>query len=380
MSQNPLYIPEDDYPYPEKPKEPRPRVPAFRAGWGCITLIFLLVVVLVGAFAYLWVQNTWLGETVMSLRTQVALVEGAAYNANSTAESLRLTEIALDNNIALLDQTATQSSVQINATLTANSALAVRNATQVALDYAATQAALQQRATQVELNFQQTRSALNSNTNPNNSNNVVATAPPPNPAQSQAQPQVNTPVPSTASGQANVGIADEFSGQSIRNIWRYQPSAWAIDNSTLLALDTVSQLLSQSQTFNDGTIRVRFAGSRLDADHYIVLNYAVANSRSYALGLISRDGQVEEVSLYAFNQSSWIVGLNPEQMAAIESSTIRVPTDVLDVVIEVANDEITVTVNQTPIFTASVSGGISAGAVGVQFPAGASLDSFVVES
>lgn len=67
---------------------------------------------------------------------------------------------ALNNEGALLAQTATQSARFALATRTADALNSAQQMTQVALDYAATQARLMQNATQVEIDFRATRAAL----------------------------------------------------------------------------------------------------------------------------------------------------------------------------------------------------------------------------
>ena len=76
---------------------------------------------------------------------------------------MNMTQAYLQNELVLLESTATQSAANVRATRTADAVANSQQMTQIALDYAATQVQLQQNATQVELDFRATQASINQN-------------------------------------------------------------------------------------------------------------------------------------------------------------------------------------------------------------------------
>ncbi|GAB4435484.1 MAG: hypothetical protein Kow0031_17240 [Anaerolineae bacterium] len=92
--------------------------------------------------------------------TQDAAARDIALRGTEYALAAQFTQAALNNNAALLEQTATQSARYVIATQTVQAANSARQMTQVALDYESTQVAFQENATQIAIDFQQTQAAL----------------------------------------------------------------------------------------------------------------------------------------------------------------------------------------------------------------------------
>ena len=132
---------------------------------GCVlgvAVTFLLAVI--GFAAVILVVPGWLPDYAS---TQTALDLTAQYNRLQGRQNLQRaldldgTQAGLEQFDALLQQTGTQSAVNLFATRTAQAFSNARQGTQAALDYASTQAALDQQATRVRMDFEATQAALN---------------------------------------------------------------------------------------------------------------------------------------------------------------------------------------------------------------------------
>ena len=140
----------------------RSRLPGF--GIGCVlgvAVTFLLAVI--GFAAVIVVVPGWLPDYA---GTQTALDLTAQFNRlqarqnQQRALNLDGTQAGLNQMNALLQQTGTQSAVNLLATGTAQAFSNAQQGTRAAADYAATQAALDQQATRVRMDFMATRAAL----------------------------------------------------------------------------------------------------------------------------------------------------------------------------------------------------------------------------
>lgn len=168
---------------------------------------------------------------------------------------------ALNNESALLAQTATQSARFGLATRTADALNSAQQMTQVALDYAATQARLMQNATQVEIDFRATRAALDraatAVNQPQGSSNLRGDAsaalltaptttptltasptltPPPMPTTSPSPTSTLPPAPSnTPTAQPSPEPRMLFDQGAPIATWDYRPSDWTEDADGLRA-------------------------------------------------------------------------------------------------------------------------------------------------
>ncbi|MGB1286835.1 MAG: hypothetical protein ACPG7F_09905 [Aggregatilineales bacterium] len=98
--------------------------------------------------------------TADALRSQA---QGNDTRATEIVLMMNQTQAALNNELNLLENTATQSSANVIATRTADAVNNARQMTAIALDQNATQARLQQNATQVELDFRETQASIDQN-------------------------------------------------------------------------------------------------------------------------------------------------------------------------------------------------------------------------
>lgn len=142
--------------------------------WGCLLAFVMLGLGSVfGLLAAIFIGPQILGfdvtatalmEREIILAATAADLDSRAQDANAQATVRALdalaTQAILNNDIDLLNQTATQSQQNIVATTTASAAQSAQRQTQVANDFTSTQAALNANATQVELDFRNTQAAL----------------------------------------------------------------------------------------------------------------------------------------------------------------------------------------------------------------------------
>lgn len=211
-------------PIPKRKTHPVQR--ALINGWGCLLGAIMLslglalgvassLIIAPELFAFdatetaLEIREAHLAATTIGLEQQnLALVQ----QSTDVAFFLAATRIALGNERALLDQTATQSVRQIEATNSAESASQNQQRTQIVLDATATQAALQQNATAIDLDFRNTQAAFDSAAAQSLTVTevprpiVTATQVPPTPTEPILLPPSDTPAALTTSA----GFSDNF--------------------------------------------------------------------------------------------------------------------------------------------------------------------------
>jgi hypothetical protein len=308
-------------------------------------------------------------EASIAQATQLAVA--AANTQQAQANAAQSTQIALDNASVLLNQTATQSSQNIVATLTANAVLNAEQMTQIALNYAATQAQLQQNATEVELNFQATRAALN---NPNNA--AAQNLPTSIPTATSTPLLPRTPVATPTFSTARVLIDADFSSGLDTQIWRFSDT-WRVVEDGIEATGA---------NFDDAPNNTLYSNQIIRGNYQIQVTFvpSLASTAGYRFGFENQFEYTEEVRILTEALKITRVHVQPFSPAPnIEPYIVWSPnltlTSETTLVIDVNGRSVTVSINEQIIGTTELPYiSREGGEVGVYFPQGAILKQFTV--
>jgi hypothetical protein len=269
------------------------------------------------------------------------------------------TRAALINQAAVLEQNATQAALDIAATRTSIAQANAQQATQSAIDFQGTQTALDRAATQVEIEYQGTQAAISQNAT------AVALG-----FATPSGPSLTQP-PSL--------IFDETFGQAVQagGLWRFGGAAdWTIgEDDQLTATRAGSWLLTEQADFSAYVVETRFdpvAG--LAGQYYVLLS--VTDQDGIALQVIYDGQQATAVGLYRVTttQIETGSGLLGAQITPIQAVQIDIAAaETIDARAEVTPGRIVIFINGQAVIDAAIEPPLSAGAVGVQFPAATTL-------
>lgn len=331
----------------------RPSQRALITGAGCgLALVMLLLGLVIGAggmfFAapYLFDadgtaaaldrQRTELAQT-RSANLQIASDLQNAGTANALI--VQATGAALDNDRALLQQTATQAARFISATGTARAVVNEQQMTQASLNYAATQSQLQREATQVELDFIATQNAIYGD----------ATA---------VSNRTDDTLPDIAAAvqSPQVVLDTRFDRDRDLSAYVHDTGAWRSDAGALFAMQAISTLQTQDSFSNFGA-RITFTPNNAQTSRY-VFRMGEAGSRPYLIILSGQDGRIHNAALTRDYNGD-----------AISSQAVNVSGRV-DLIID-ARGSLTVTLGGQQI--AALESAQISGPLGIELPAGALL-------
>ena len=263
----------------------------------------------------------------------------AAFNDSQMLDNQR-TQLAQENDQQLIQQTSTQSALNVLATRTANSFQNQQQATQVALDYIATQSALNQQATQIELDFQSTRVGIDG-------------------AEVQSQVAARTPTPTAL-------LYDDFRGGSRSDLWQFNAPDWGFQNGQVIANSESAVMLSQQ------TVSVNY---RADVtlqptigDTVLLLNVRGA-APGIAIRFLADASQFGLVSVHLLNTGESLP-IDFAQNVPFAAQVISQPFTAMPLSIEVRGSQITVLMNNEAVLTTDIGFTLSQGNIGVQLPAG----------
>lgn len=270
------------------------------AGFGLLAAIFVGPQIL--GFD---VTATALMEREIILAATAADLDNRAQDANAQATVRALdalaTQAILNNDIDLLNQTATQSQQNIVATTTASAAQSAQRQTQVANDFTSTQAALNANATQVELDFRNTQAALG-----------ITVPSAQNVAQTSANCESSTSFTTEIATFENDWIrSDTTDWDSVTGLRALVDNAWLLENATD----------NQSLVFCDysNTYRIEYTlrpvASTEDAYWFF---FGVNQNDGLAMYIRTEMINIVEVSLYQFD----MLALQDDNLTLDDSLTV----------------------------------------------------------
>lgn len=304
---------------------------------------------------------------------------------------------ALNNEGALLAQTATQSARFALATRTADALNSAQQMTQVALDYAATQARLQQNATQVEIDFRATRAALDraatAVNQPQGSPNLrgdasvallatptptLTSSPAPTTTPSPPPPPAATSTPGPTLPPAPTNTPTPLPSPEPRTLfeqgapvatWDYRPSDWTLDADGMRAAR------------DDAALRLE---ETLPAQFEIALNFtpALTDRSSYTLRLREpqegRDGLALRLRAAALTiHEVTLLRLRPD--GSESALAVRVADQILSernrLVLTVRGGRLTLLLNDLALLDRLALSDLTPDQLALRLPAGARLNS-----
>lgn len=383
-------------PFPVKPKT--------RTGVPLSTFLLLLLMVLMGIAiggsavlvgaptlfnvavtqAYFQTQAAQLENQAQALaatRVELDTLRGAISN-DATAQSINLlaTDSALQNDAALLAQTATQSRNFALATATANAANTTRQLTLVAQDYRATQSQLNQNATQVELNYQATLSALSVEPQSNNvapglqALAAVVAAPTATVVVVPATPRPTfLPFDSSATPRpGELPFFEQFSNGIASERWLSSGSTdWSQSQESIVSQSEQAWVMSRRAAVTDARI-VWKPALQSPATYDVVL--IGQNGENWFIRLSVEALNVVRTSVYRFDGGLPIQGVGELLIANSGTAALKGSNDLTITL----GQTLTVTLNDTLLLTMTERTLPDAPTVGVQFPIGASLSAITL--
>lgn len=337
-----------------KKKNRSPRILITGLGCGFAAVMLALGFVIGGGVGLLYAPQLFQYEstaTALSMTQQAQLDQAGTQDAAARDVALRgteyalaaqFTQAALNNDAALLEQTATQSSRYVIATQTVQAANSARQMTQVALDYEATQVAFQENATQIAINFQQTQAALGNN------------------PQGQSLPQMPTADAifrsySFADGQIPEGW------EGIREDWE-----WTAEGARARA-EMAILLLSGTVISDQYRFELAMQPTLSDrADYYIL--FGINPSGGLALRIQADGLEAQRIGLYEYN------GATPPELGDLQPLDTGHAIDIVLVgntrlIMDVSGSALNVTLNDRTALSTSVLQS-QLGQMGVILPAG----------
>jgi hypothetical protein len=345
--------------------------------------------------AYFRTQNADLeSRSQLLVATQIQLESQAAQNnLNATSQAvafqstlseqeadLQQTNIAVQNANEQLQQTATQSALNVQATETASIAQSRQQRTQVALDYNATQAALNQNATQVELNFQSTRAALNgiplvtmsAQTEPTPIR-ITSTPPTNNNALSLLTP---LPLDTLAPTVSNALVFDFGRGVDLDSWLVSASDAWMPQgNREVVAMVDNAWLLSKPSTPETYALNLGFTPIATgNANYNLMLN--ISNGEGIHIRLVGEGNIITQVGVYRFNGGLPI--LTPGDVI-IERTLNQRLTENSELRVVWTGNSLAIRLNDIEIMPTIPLVAPRIGAFGVQFPIGARISRMILQ-
>lgn len=312
--------------------------------------------------AYLSTQNARLDERGQLLSATQAELDVRALSSNTLATESALhiqrTQVALNNNQALLAQTATQLAQQIVATQTANAVQNQQQMTQVAFDYRATQLVLELNATQAEQNFRATQAALITPS--------VSSAPA---LVSSVTPAPTVSLTPTATlPRAFITRTFTFSNGIDDRVFSSAP-AWVARAVGVTTTQEGAWLLTQQPIWGDFALEIAFTPAVVEQAFYdFLLN---ANSTDALLvRVVALNLEATTVSVYRYT------GNLPAQPTgqALAEVTFRLPmTATTRLKLTNTNNLLTLVANDRDILMTPLGQFSPSGIIGVQFPLGTTL-------
>lgn len=304
---------------------------------------------------------------------------------------------ALNNEGALLAQTATQSARFALATRTADALNSAQQMTQVALDYAATQARLMQNATQVEIDFRATRAALDraatAVNQPQGSSNLSGDAsaallaaptttptptasasptmpPPPAPTTTPSPAPTLPPAPTnTPTAQPSPEPRMLFDRGAPIATWDYRPSDWTEDADGLRAARDEAALRLEETLPAQFEIVLNFTPALTDRSTYTLrLREPVEGRDGLALRLRASALTIHEVTL---------LRLRPD--GSESALAVRVADQILSernrLVLSVRAGRLTLLLNDLALLDQLALSDLTPDQLALRLPAGARLNS-----
>lgn len=246
-----------------------------------------------------------LQRTTLAQTRDANLTEAGRISAAATQQALNAlgTQAALDNDAALLQQTATQSARYIAATSTAQSVSNVQQMTQSAMNYQATQAQLQRNATQVELDYRATQNAIYDNATAISNSDVdvqdVAALSIPatdTPAPTLTLTMANTPTPfsSVPTQTPQTVLSTDFSTNStLTDDYVYDAGQWRSAAGSLFALQANATIETRAD-YRDFVAVVRIAPNNADSLYGFRIH---GENTVYGVALSAQGGRLLNASI-----------------------------------------------------------------------------------
>lgn len=357
MSQRPNHLPETPPQRKRKNDEP-PSAPSASGGWlrGCALLsLGLLLGLSIGAVViFALFQPGWFD--LFGVEATASALAGSAVALDETQQSqqqqdidFQLTQAALNNERALIDQTLTQSARDAGATRTAVAVSNSRQQTQIALDYAGTQAALNRSATQVELDFEATRSAVSQDATAISGDQSAAVVPTATP----------TPSPYNANGLD-------------LNRWTFNAGNWDVSGARLTALTEPSWIISQAMMPSNYRVELIFEPAGATMVDILLLR---ETSNDHVLVRLAGNGaRFDQAGVYRWARaeadSAGLYQAAPEMILALP---VDLPvSESLSLVVVVEGQSIQLLTGDTELLSTTLDSA-TGGPVGVQISAGARI-------
>lgn len=346
----------------EKPKNEQRRPQ--RVNPGCLLSILALITgLLVGAAALfivtapMFLDFFGIGATSSAIdRTAAALNATSSYYQQQAVDFQR-TQTALDNQQALLNQTATQGARDVVATQTALAISNEQQQTQAAIDYASTQSALNQIATQVELDFAATRAAINQNATAAGSVQLAPTLPAP-----------------------GLLLDDNFLTTINEATWNFPAGAWALTGNGITATFNPSWMLSRRLNFERYRLDLRLTPLQGIPGDYDLL-FTRSGAEKHILVRLESDGQqFTHIGIFSWQMTvSPVSGLYSEAPQLIERHAVALDMVERRLTVESNGTAFSIRVDDTPIFALTLVEPLL-GAVGLQMPSGATIRALTLAS
>jgi hypothetical protein len=330
---------------PEKRKIQPTAKEAVINGWGCLLAGIMLGLGFIVGIALTVTFSPQIFEfrrTEAALNQRETIIDSTEAALAQRAEAAQATQIAMGNDIRLLNQTATQSHYNIEATLTISAVESARRQTQIALDWEATQAQLARNATLADIDFRNTQAAF------------------------------GLPIASTEAASVSVSsvLSYDFSQGILSNIWRSSAGDhWALVDNGIVAQRNGAWILSNIPYGGNYRVEVMFDPVlQVESDYFLLLG--VSTSEGIALHIQAENLTTKALGFYRFdsrllNENS----LDIAQMQMLETvpySELLQSQSRVSVIIN--GENIALSINDKPAVSATIPQLNQTGVIGVQMP------------
>lgn len=323
-------------------------------GWGCLlagimlSLGFIIGIAATTAFSP---QLFGLRRTETALNQREAIIASTESVLERRAQNAQFTQSALNNDTLILNQTATQSQNNIEAT---QSALAVENErrqTQIALDWEVTQAQAEHIGTQARIEIQYTQAAM------------------------------GISEPSLATESLPTVFNYDFS-QGLLEDWRSSSGDhWTLAENSISAQRDGAWLLSNRLYSGNYRFDVSFDPAlQIQSDYFLLVS--LTNSEGIAVNIHTENLETTTVTFYSFdaillNESQ----LDITQMEILEtinySQLLQTQTTVS---LDINGDSMSLRINDNSVLSAIIPQLSQAGVIGIQMPQNTLLRTIVIET